>query len=229
MLKVGDYIQSADTSRKFTAKVLGIMDNFHMQSLHNKITPVIIGNWNNPVRQLDYITAKVESRNTQELIAHAQKVNDQFDADTPLELHFLNDQMKLFYQKEALTGKIFNIAAFITILIASMGLFGLATFTIQKRTKEIAIRKVLGASPIQLFTLLSSGYIKQITLSLLLAFPLGYYVMNYWLKDFAYRTSIGFMVFIWAALAALLVTFLTIGYQTLIAARHNPVDSLRNE
>jgi len=228
-VKVGDYIQSADTSKRFKAKVLGIVNNFHTQSLHNKLTPVILGNWNNPIISLDYITAKVNTRNPQKLIAHAQAVNDQFDADTPLELHFLNDQMKLFYQKEILSGQIFNIAAFITILIASMGLFGLATFTIQKRTKEIAIRKVLGASQLQLFTLLSKGYVKQILFSFLLAFPLGYYTMNYWLKDFAYRTSIGFMVFIWAALAALFITFITIGYQTFVAARHNPVDSLRNE
>ncbi|OJJ21615.1 hypothetical protein BKI52_13970 [marine bacterium AO1-C] len=228
-VKVGDYIRSADTSKKFKAKVFGIVNNFHTQSLHNKLTPVVMGNWNNPIISLDYITAKVSTQNPQELIAYAQKVNDQFDADTPLELHFLNDQMKLFYKKEILSAKIFNIAAFITILIASMGLFGLATFTIQKRTKEIAIRKVLGASQIQLFALLSKGYIKQIVFSFLLAFPLGYYIMNYWLKDFAYRTSIGVMVFVWAALAALMVTFITIGYQTFIAARHNPVDSLRNE
>lgn len=228
-VETGDYVQSTDTTQKFIAKVKGIVKDFHLQSLHNKISPVIIAYWNNPIATPDYITAKVNSQNIPALIAHAKKVNDQFDSDTPVELHFLDDQMQQFYYKEALTGQIFNIAAFITILIASMGLFGLATFTIQKRTKEIAIRKVLGASSIQLFTLLSKGYIKQISLSLLFAFPVGYYLMNYWLKDFAYRISIGVTVFIWAATAAALVTFLTIGYQTIIAARYNPVDSLRNE
>ena len=228
-LNIDDYMQSADTARKFKAKVIGIVKDFHLQSLHNKISPLIIAHWNNPIRRLDYISAKIHTKNIQDLISYAKKVNDQFDADTPLEYNFLNDQIKNFYQKEALTGKIFNIAALITILIASMGLFGLATFTIQKRSKEVAIRKVLGASPLQLFSLLSTGYVKQIILSLLFAFPVGYYVMSNWLKDFAYQTSIGVMIFVWAAAITLLITFLTIGYQTFMATKHNPVNSLRNE
>lgn len=228
-LNIGDYMQSTDTSRKFKAKVIGIVKDFHLQSLHNKISPLIIAHWNNPIRRLDYISAKVHTKDIPHLISHAQKVNDQFDADTPLEYNFLNDQIKNFYQKEALTGQIFNIAALITILIASMGLFGLATFTIQKRSKEVAIRKVLGASSFQLFALLSTGYIKQIILSFVVAFPLGYYVMNHWLKDFAYHTSIGLMIFVWAAVIALFITFLTVGYQTFTATKHNPANSLRNE
>ncbi|WP_299456643.1 ABC transporter permease [uncultured Microscilla sp.] len=228
-LGVGDYVRSADTSRRFKAKVIGIVQDFHLQSLHNKMSPLIIAHWNNPVRRLDYFSIKVHSQDMAQVVAYAKKVNDKFDADTPLEYHFLDEQMKHFYHKEALTGQIFNIAAIITILIASMGLFGLATFTVQKRSKEIAIRKVLGASSVQLFALLVKGYIKQILLSFVVAFPVGYYVMRHWLDGFAYRTSIGLMVFVWAGSIALLITLVTIGYQTLAATQNNPVRSLRNE
>lgn len=228
-LKLGDYVRSADTSRNFKAQVIGIVKDFHLQSLHSKMSPLLIAHWNNPVRRLDYFSAKINSKDISEVITYAKKVNDQFDADTPLEYHFLDKQMENFYYKEALIGQVFNIAAIVTILIASMGLFGLATFTVQKRSKEIAIRKVLGASSLQLFSLLVRGYVKQILLSFVVAFPVGYYVMHHWLNNFAYRTSVGAMVFVWAGGMALFITLLTIGYQTLTATQNNPVRSLRNE
>ena len=146
-----------------------------------------------------------------------------------MEYHFLDQQFDLFYQKDNQANAIFQIGAGLSIFIACLGLLGLVSFTVQKRIKELGIRKVLGASEWGLFYLLSGSFVKQVLLAFLIASPIAFYLMKNWLDNFQYRVVIGFGVFIWAALITLVIAILTVSYRSFTAAHSNPVDSLRSE
>ena len=133
------------------------------------------------------------------------------------------------YKTERKLSEIFVYFTIIAILIACLGLFGLASYTTESRIKEIGIRKVMGASVGNIVLLLSQDFIKWIVLSAIIAFPIAYYSMNKWLLNFAYRINIGLIIFLFASGLTLLITFLTVGYQSVRAAVANPVESLRNE
>lgn len=222
---VGKEIQ-IDNSRFVIA---GVVADFHFQSLHNKIAPLILGYKNNAFQSIDYFSLKFDPAHTQEAIAHASAVHDTFDSSTPIEYHFLNEQWELFYKDDRRAGNIFAIGAGITIFIACLGLFGLASFIIQKRTKEIGIRKVLGASVMELFLLLSKTFALQVLLAFLIATPLSWYLMNKWLDSFAFRFDLGVKEFIIAGLAALLIALISVSYRVVAATLLNPVNTLRRE
>lgn len=226
---IGQHLVSADTSSSYRPKIAGIIKDFHFQSLHEPIKPLIIGHTNAVEGDIDLFLVKVKGTQVAQTLAYINQVHQKYDKNTPLEYHFIDQTLEAFYKKDALTRRIFSLGALMTIFIACLGLFGLVSFTLQQRTKEIGIRKVLGASTNSLFLLLSRSFFKQILLALLITAPLGYFIMNQWLQDFAYRLPISIWVFVWAGLAAMMITLLTIGYQTINATRHNPVESLRNE
>ncbi len=211
-------------------KVVGILRDFNFQSLHAEIAPLVVGYWSNPMTVIDYFSLKVEAgTDLTEVIAGATKVHESFDEGTSMEFHFLDDQLGLFYQSEERMGRIFLIGAAITILIACMGLFGLASFMVRKRLKEVSIRKVLGASPAQLFVLLSRSFFMHVLLSTLLAIPISWWVMSRWLDNFSFKVSIGAWVFVLAGLIALLVALFTTSYQSIRATFLNPAETLKNE
>ncbi|MBE7178417.1 MAG: ABC transporter permease, partial [Mucilaginibacter polytrichastri] len=133
------------------------------------------------------------------------------------------------YSAEQRTGKIFMSFAFFAVLIACLGLFGLVTYAAEQRTKEIGVRKVLGATVQNIVTLLSADFLKLVGIAALIAFPLGWFAMNRWLQDFAFRTTIGWWIFAAAALLAVVITLATTGFQAIKAALANPVKSLRSE
>ena len=226
---IGQYLISADTSSQYRPKIAGVVKDFHFQSLHESIKPLIIGHTQAIEGDIDLFLVKVKGPQMAKTLAYINQVHQKYDKNTPLEYHFVDQTLETFYKKDALTRRIFRLGAFITILIACLGLFGLVSFTLQQRTKEIGIRKVLGASVSSLFLLLSRSFFKQVLLALLITAPLGYLIMNQWLQDFAYRLPINIWVFVWAGLVAMIITLLTISYQTFQATRHNPVESLRNE
>jgi putative ABC transport system permease protein len=133
------------------------------------------------------------------------------------------------YKADQRTGILFNVFALVAIIISCLGLFGLATYTAQVKTKEIGIRKVLGASVREITVTLSSGFMKMVTIAILIATPLSYWIMNKWLEDFAYRINIGWWVFVVAAMAAMLIALIAISFHSIKAAIANPVKSLRAE
>jgi putative ABC transport system permease protein len=149
--------------------------------------------------------------------------------ETPFSYSFLDDRFRKTYEAEQNTGKLLGIFAGLTIFVACMGLFGLAMFTAQQRTKEMGIRKVLGASVGNIVTLLSKDFIKLVIIAFVIAAPIATLIMNKWLQDFAYRTDISAWVFIATALLSLLIAFLTISIQSVKSALANPVKSLRTE
>jgi putative ABC transport system permease protein len=208
--------------------VMGILKDFNFQSLHQKISPVLIGAWNNPFQSIDYFSLKI-SGDIDPVIKAATVVHERFDQRTPIEYHFLDQQMETFYVAENRAGMIFRMGGGLSILVACLGLFGLATFNIERRAKELGIRKVLGASGLNLFLLLSASFTRQVGIAFILATPLAWYVMREWLKVFEYKIPLTPGIFLLAGFIALLIALATVSYRTLKAASANPLNSLKQE
>ncbi len=225
---LGKTVQLTSRGRSLSVQVIGVIEDFNFQSLHSKVEPMIIGNWNNPAGSIDYFTLKVNG-NMSDVIEAATLVHNQFDQATAMEYHFLESQLELFYQTERQASIIFQVGSGLSVFVACLGLFGLATFTVEKRVKEMGIRKVLGATQWNLFYLLSSTFTKQVFISFLLACPFAYWIMTNWLKDFEYQVGIGVSAFIIAGVATVVIALVTVSYRSLKAANSNPVTSLRNE
>jgi putative ABC transport system permease protein len=213
----------------YRARVVGVVKDFHFQSLHEKIAPLVLGHWNNPIANIDYFTARVQTVEMPATLASMQKIHEQFDQVTPFEYNFLDDRLNDFYQTDLRVGKIFGISAGLTILIACLGLFGLASFTVEQRTKEVGIRKVLGASVGGIIGLMSKDFAKLVLLANVVAGPAAYWAMNKWLGDFAYRIDLGIGIFAFAGGLALLIALLTVIMHAMKAALANPVEALRYE
>ena len=208
--------------------VIGVLSDFNFQSLHQKVAPIVIGAWNSPVQYIDYFNLKISGK-TEEIINAVTRVHEKFDQRTPIEYHFLDEQLETFYVAESRAGMIFRMGGVLSILVASLGLFGLAAYSLQRRTKEMGIRKVLGATGAGLFFLLLSSFAKQVGVAFMIAAPVAWFVMKRWLEVFEYRISLHPAIFLLAGFITLMIALLTISYRTFIAVRGNPVNSLRQE
>ena len=147
----------------------------------------------------------------------------------PIEMHFFDEVYNRIYRNEQTMGKLFTYFAFMTIFISCLGLFGLTSFMVERRVKEIGIRKTLGATVSNITGLISKDFLILVAVSNLIAWPIVYFAMNKWLQNFAYKTSLSIWIFLLSSLAALVIALLTVSYQSIKAARANPVDSLRYE
>lgn len=212
--------------QKTEGTIIGVVKDFHFLSMRHKIMPAIFYCQQNTYGNI-YI--KTTGKDLPRVIAAAkaewQKYNDGF----PFEYNFLDDSFKHLYESEQRTGMLYNVFAAIAIFISCLGLFGLAAYTAQVRTREIGVRKVLGASVSGIIQLLAKDFIKLVFISILIATPIAWYVMNKWLQDFAYKINIGWTVFAIAGMLAILIAFITISFQSIKAAIANPVKSLRTE
>ena len=212
-----------------TGKILGVMNDFHFESMHQKISPIIMMNPTPSNGRFGRISIKIAGDNIQGTIAHIEKVWNRFLSGTPFEYKFLDENFDRLYESETRQGKLFTIFAFIAIFIACLGLFGLSAFAISQRIKEIGIRKVLGASTGNIVSLLSKDFLRLVIISAVFAFPIAWYAMNNWLMDFAYRVNIPWWLFLLAGLVACFVALATISFQAIKAAFANPVKNLRTE
>jgi putative ABC transport system permease protein len=206
--------------------VIGVMKNFHMHSFRLEIQPLFIqlnNNWGTNA------SARLRADNLPAAIAHARQVWQKYSPHYPFEYFFLDDEFNRMYQAEEKLSAIFGYFTFLAVFIACLGLFGLASFTAERKTKEIGIRKVLGASIGQLLLLLSQDFMKLVLAANLIAWPIVWYAMKQWLQGFAYRTSLGWQMFMLTAATALLIALVTVSFQTLKAALANPVEALRYE
>ncbi len=204
--------------------VIGVVKDFNFKSLHEPITPLLMVL--NPESGLIF---KVKTSNVSGLLASMKQEWAKFDVEEPFAYSFMDELYNKTYSAEEKTGRILNIFTVLTILVACLGLFGLAIYTTEQRTKEIGIRKVLGASVMQVTNMLSKDFLKLVLIACVIAFPLSYWAMHNWLQDFAYRTNISWWVFASAALIALVIALATISFQSVKAALANPVKSLRSE
>ncbi len=206
-------------------KVVGVVKDFHYQSLRNKIAPLIMQLGNSS----GLLNIKV---NTNDYPALIDKLEDQWATlapSQPFETSFLDVRFGRMYDEEQRLGKIFGVFATLTIIIACLGLFGLAAYTAENRIKEVGIRKVLGANVGQLVYLLSKDIGKLVLIAFIIGAPLAWYFMNTWLQGFEYRTTIGWTIFALTAAGSLMIALFTMSYQSLKAATGNPVKSLRSE
>lgn len=206
--------------------IIGVIKDFHIGSMKNKIEPAVL--YYAP-ENMWALYVKTTGSEAPKAIAAAEKEWKQYNAEFPFSYQFLDDVYNNMYKSETRTGSLFNIFAIIAIIISCLGLFGLATYTAQVRKKEIGVRKVIGASVPSIIRLLASDFIKLVLIAIVIAMPVAWYVMNKWLQDFAYKADIGWVVFVAAGLAAIVIAFVTIGYQAVKAAVANPVKSLRTE
>jgi len=210
-------------------KIIGVLKDFNFQSMHQEIAPLVVGYWANPVRVIDFFSIKMAGNDLQGTIEQIKEVHEQFDPATAMEYRFLDEQIERSYRAEIRAGRLFGIGGGVTIFIACMGLFGLALLATETRIREIGIRKVLGATVVNILTLLTTDFVKLVAIAFIIAIPVGWIVMNNWLNNFAYHTNVGTSVFLGAGVLALLLSILTISWQAIRAALTNPVDSLRSE
>jgi putative ABC transport system permease protein len=206
-------------------EVVGIVKDYHHTSLQRSIDPMIFYPQNNN----SYFSIRLTTDKMQEKVATLEKIFKSNFAGNPFEYFFADDNYNKSYGAEKQYGSIFSTAAIWAIFIACLGLFGLATFTVESRVKEIGVRKVLGASVQSIVSLLSKDFLVLVFIAFLIASPLAWYGMNTWLKDFAYRVPIGPWVFCLAGIIALAIALLTVSFQAVKAAIANPVESLRTE
>ncbi len=225
---IGKKIYSQLNNQLFAREIVGVVKDFNYKSLHETISPFglikLLGN-----DQIHYLIANVQKGDYKDVIADIEKVWKKINPDTPFEYSFLDQDFQRNYEKEERSAGIIIYFTLIAIVIACLGLFGLATFTAEQRTKEIGIRKVLGASVISITSLLSIDFLKLVLMACLIAFPLGYWAMTKWLQDFAYKIEISWWIFALSGIAAIIISLLTVSFQAVKAALANPVKSLRTE
>jgi len=171
----------------------------------------------------------MKAGNTKEVLSGLEKLCASINPKFPFTWQFSDNEFSKLYKSETIVSRLSNYFAFLAIFISCLGLFGLATFTAVQRTKEIGVRKVLGASVPKIVAMLSGSFIKLILIAMLIAFPVSWYFMNKWLENFAYKVHLGWVIFFIAGVVAVLIALLTVSYQAIKAAVANPVKSLRTE
>jgi putative ABC transport system permease protein len=206
-------------------KVVGVVKDFHYASARQKIAPLMLLSGHSR----GTLILKVKTADIKLLIASLKTEWDNLRPEAPFSYSFLDEQYASLYASEQQTGKIFTVFSCVALIIASLGLFGLAAFMIRLRVKEIGIRKVLGASTANITVMLSKEFLRLIVIASVISFPVTWFAMNKWLQDFAYRISIQCWVFLLAGTIALVVAAVTISFQSVKAALANPVKSLRSE
>jgi putative ABC transport system permease protein len=225
----GSFTALNDENIPFKPRVIGIVKDFHFQTLRNKIEPLVLAYHNNPVMVIDYYSARVTADNIKGTLDKLKSVMVNNDKNDPFEYHFLNDQLALFYIEDGRRQTILIWAALATIFIACLGLFGLATYSAEQRIKEIGVRKVLGATVVSLASLLSRDFLKLVFIANGIAFPVAWWATTKWLQEYAYHVDVQWWVFAIAGLSACGIALLTVSYQAIKAAIANPVKSLRTE
>ena len=222
-----DPIGKQMTWRNRAGTIVGVMKDFHFSSMHAPIEPLIIRldekwSWGT-------ILVRTRAGKAKDAIAGLQGICKTFNPKFPFTYQFSDLAYANLYQSEQVVSKLSDYFAFLAILISCLGLFGLATFVAAQRTKEIGVRKVLGASVTDVVTLFSGGFLKLVVIAMLLAFPVAWWAMHSWLQNFAYKTDLEWWIFAVAGLVTIFIALLTVSYQSLRAALSNPVKSLRTE
>ena len=206
--------------------VIGVVKDYHSLTLREEIAPMgFIGDW----RLFVSLVLRIRPESTAQTLSFLEMQWKRFVPDAPFEYHFLDEMIDWGYFNEQLTGKMLGVFSLLAIFVACLGLFGLAAFMVQSRTKEIGVRKVLGASTPHLMMLLSREFMLLILFANLIAWPIAYYLMRDWLSGFAYQTDLNVLPFVASAIMALIIAFGTVSMQAIRAARSNPIDALRYE
>jgi putative ABC transport system permease protein len=210
-------------------RIIGVVKDFHFLSLHDKIEPLLLYMKTPYTQTYNRLSVRVNPEDITRTIGFLKEKWEAFDPDYPFEYEFVDDRYDALYRTEERLGRLFGYFTLLAILIGCLGLFGLTTFVAEQRTKEIGIRKVLGASVQGVTAMLVRDFVKWVFLAVIFAWPIGYLVMHRWLNNFAYRINLGWGIFVSAALAALLIAGLTVSWQSIRAALADPSRSIRYE
>lgn len=217
-----------DGSIEKEGTIVGVFKDLHYYSLHQKVNPMIV-HVLPPEGYRDFISAKINSENTGATLKTMEDVWKSIYTNDPFPYSFLNETINELYKSEQRLGEIFTYYSFLGIFIAGLGLFGLTSLTAKQRTKEIGIRKVLGASLSKIFVLLTKDLFYLVLIGILISIPIVYFGMNSWLQNFAYRVTIGWSIFLYSSVFVLIIALFTILYHSLKATRVNPAETLRHE
>jgi len=221
---IGKKIELGDENT-LRARVIGVMKDYHQTGMYNEIeTLVLIYRINNPI-----VYVKLADNNTEQTLAYIETRWKEIFPDQPFTYTFLTERFNRQFEADEKRGLIFTIFTILAILIACLGLFGLASYTVEQRTKEIGIRKVFGADERVILRLISKEFVILTSISIIIAIPVACYFMNNWLENYVYRTKIGVVLLLVAALLTILITFLTIGFKAYQAAIMNPANSVKTE
>jgi len=207
--------------------IIGVVKDFHYENLHLPITPYAFQL--NNVPEYNYLIVHAKTANMQSLLTTIGNIWHKLNPTEPFEYSFIDQDFQRNYEAETRLSAIVGYFTLIAILISCLGLFGLATFSAEQRTKEIGVRKVLGASVTSIVALLSKDFFFFFGIAIIIASPVAWFVMHKWLQDFAYRVNISWVVFVVTTLVALFIALFTISFQAIRAAIANPVKSLRTE
>ncbi|MBR9998195.1 MAG: FtsX-like permease family protein, partial [Cyclobacteriaceae bacterium] len=206
-------------------EVIGVVRNFNFETLKNEVRPMAM--YLNT--RGSYLAVRIKPGHPQAVLASIQEIWTDQAPWAPFEYEFLAEKYEQMFDKEQRLGFVFTVFTVLAIIVACLGLFGLAAYTAEQRTKEIGIRKTMGASTASVVGMLTAEFTRLVVISFIISIPVSWFFMNEWLKAFAYKTNIGIWPFAVAGLAAILITWLTVSYQSIRAAKANPVNSLRNE
>jgi hypothetical protein len=207
-------------------QIIGVVKDFNYQSLHDKTGPLIA--FNEP-GWYQLFMVRIAKGNVSNALQNIQNVWKKFLPGDPLEYNFLDDSFNQLYQNDQQTSSLIFVFALIAVLISSLGLFGLAAFTAEQRTKEIGIRKVLGATVGGITALLSKDFVKLVCIAIVIGSPIAWWTMNKWMENFAFRINISWWMFAVAGVIAIMIALVSVSFQAIKAALANPVNSLRSE
>jgi putative ABC transport system permease protein len=225
---VGKRIRIWWTHKNYT--IVGVMDNIHFESLHEDVIsmgyllPEAIGSSRKP-----YLLVKIDSRRTYDTLAYLRTSWNSVSAGLPFEFTFLDERVNSLYQNDIRAGKVVSVFSVLAIFVSCLGLLGLAAYVTEQRTKEIGVRRVLGAGLGNIVWLLTRQFVKWVIVANLIAWPVGYWIMSRWLQGFAFRTSLSVWLFLASGMAALVIAGATVSSQVVRAAAADPVRSLRYE
>lgn len=226
---IGKKIVHVDDSSQIAYTIVGVVNDFHFESLHSEVEPMVITKMGSAQSFVNKYTVKIDADNVQNALASIEEVWGRFVPNAPFRYYFLDESLEQFYQSEQTSGKLFTAFTSLAIMVACIGLLGLSAFIINQKRKEIGVRKVLGGSVLSIVVLLSKDILKLILIATLIAIPAAYFWADNWLQNFAYSTGVSWIVFVMAGVGALLIALITVSFQSTKAALSNPVESLRDE
>jgi putative ABC transport system permease protein len=225
---VGQNIHFDWQGEHYQYRVIGVMEDYNQTSLRDPIIPIIF-EVPDSANRYNYMVASVNPSGFSETITKLEETWKSQVSDAPFEYTFLDETIQKQYHDDARVSKIITWFAVIALVVCSLGVYGLSSYLAERRLKEIGVRKVMGASVMQIMGMMSKEFVKLVLIAIAIATPVAWYGMNKWLQSFEYKTNLDFMLFLFAGLGALLIAMLTISYESLKAANTNPARTLRNE
>jgi putative ABC transport system permease protein len=219
---------SEDPAKPQYMPIIGVVSDFHFESLRSQIAPYIFkfkkedNNWG-------YISVRISSSKSNDVVREIEKTWKEFAANDPIQYFFMDKDFEKLYKEEKQSANLAVLFTILTIMIASLGLFGLTSFTVEQRTKEMGVRKAMGAKVSSLFVLISKEIVLLVFISTLIAWPIVYFVSKNWLQNYYYRINLPVFDFLLGFAIALIIAIITISYRTLKSAMVNPAESLRYE